>query len=510
LKTVSNVINFTNLFKSVKTVKLNIKMLYRANSCNKQKFSRFSISFVGRYFLNLLHNIFFVLLLTLGIVTSVTEFKLNFIQTSLILKFLKKNSKNIFNFLLLVLGLILSFNNIPYEEVSELMMILILHTKKPLYLCCKIKLTIQVRFMKRLVKDIVLTPIQKKYIAQGTELFLSCIFSTPFRTKDEFILRVWRYVEHCGLGEDLFKQTLLKGFFSKLTFSKEQIAFFAKKHDSLNKVILEDKNEIVDVRNFLEYSTMQKFANSSQQIQSLTSLNESPKILNKKKKIQTDAEETLQKSKGTQQSLYDAKVTVETIHGNIEYSCDIKAGNNMFEPFTRVIGNIWLKEDKKPFAITNNEISLAQIQASRLHVLKNYLKYNSDLLDKNQIEVFNGFFDEFKCLLSLDISDVKKNAIIQEALLKILVYNLPNLNASFYVISQMENFKFNPLFEERLAVYIKPDIFNNYENFHKFMHNAINIYQNAFEIDLIRNIENSKGTFWAGTGFENIANDVFN
>lgn len=182
----------------------------------------------------------------------------------------------------------------------------------------------------------------------------------------------------------------------------------------------------------------------------------------------------------------------------------------MFEPFTRVIGNIWLKEDKKPFAITNNEISLAQIQASRLHVLKNYLKYNSDLLDKNQIEVFNGFFDEFKCILSLDISDVKKNAIIQEALLKILVYNLPNLNASFYVISQMENFKFNPLFEERLAVYIKPDIFNNYENFHKFMHNAINIYQNAFEIDLIRNIENSKGTFWAGTGFENIANDVFN
>lgn len=202
-------------------------------------------------------------------------------------------------------------------------------------------------------------------------------------------------------------------------------------------------------------------------------------------------------------------MSISTCQGNFDYLCDIKSGNNMNEPFKKVLGHLWLTEDNKPYFITNNAIELTQIQNLRLYVLTNYLKYNSNLLNENQIEIFKGIFEEFKSTLDLKISDVAKNTIIQEVLLKLLVYNFPNLNASFYVVSHIEAFKFNVLFEERLATHIKSDIFNNYENFHNYMHKAIMIYQCTLEVELIKHIENSKNTFWEGTGFEHIANDVF-
>lgn len=136
------------------------------------------------------------------------------------------------------------------------------------------------------------------------------------------------------------------------------------------------------------------------------------------------------------------------------------------------------------------------------------MTYNAGALNQEQIEIFKAFWENFKHILSLEISDIQKNFIIQEELLKIMVYNLPNLNASFYCISEIQSYTFNALFEQRLFKEISAEIFDNYEQFQKFMYKAIQIYSEIFDVDLIDNIKNSR-TSWQGSGFENFTDDFF-
>jgi hypothetical protein len=63
----------------------------------------------------------------------------------------------------------------------------------------------------------------------------------------------------------------------------------------------------------------------------------------------------------------------------------------------------------------------------------------------------------------------------------------------------------NKKYYQQLEPYINNSIFDNKENFNKFMSKAIRIYN-----DNITNISKNINTnFWKGTGFENIADDIF-
>lgn len=405
------------------------------------------------------------------------------------------------NLFLIILLLIFNYNYISHEEFGELIIYLV--TKTQTKLGSKINGNQQIRFMKRFANGTKLSPAQILHMAQGTELFLTCIFPAPFRNSNELIPRIWNYIQHKGVGESIYKQSMLKGFFPRQNFSKGQIISYQGQKN--HKIKIEDINEICDVKFVGELDTTTIFVNTSNQIQHALLLNESPKALNEKKKMKIIVE-----SPNKKQSLYDLEISVMTNQNQLySYKADIKAGNNMYDPFSRILGHIWLKTNNKPYIITNDAVSVEEIQKYRLHVLTNYLNFNEKYLNNEQLEVFKGFLKTFKSILELSISDIYKHEIIQEELLKIMAYNLPNLNASFYVISQIEAYEFNAVFIARIIPHITPEIFSNHVNYQKFMRIAIKIYEDVFKNGLIDKIEKSKSTFWEGTGFENIADDVF-
>lgn len=84
------------------------------------------------------------------------------------------------------------------------------------------------------------------------------------------------------------------------------------------------------------------------------------------------------------------------------------------------------------------------------------------------------------------------------------------MQPSFYVISNIdESFEFNCNFEAELAPFINPNIFDNYENYFIFIKQAIKIYDKHMKNLLKFNIEQSNNSFWQGTGFDKITDDVF-
>lgn len=430
---------------------------------------------------------------------------------------------------LLIFSLFIINSNITPYAAEELAIFFIIN-KKPIRLYSNIKLTNQIRFMKRFPSSFCFSLVQKRNFAKGIQFFFFCHFNTPIKTLEDIIERNWIFYQSFILGENVFKQTLSKSIFPKIKASKQTFLSLKPKNNldtfsSLeNKISIQNPKEISDIRFYPEYLTVQRLSYTSNQITNIIMQDETPINANAnitktngiiefpsniiKTSVITESASKRQGQIDTEFTIVP-QIAIATNQQELIYKfyADIKAGNNMFKPFSHIIGELWIK-NKESYTIMNNEVTIEDIQNLRLKVLTAYPERNFKNLSLDQKEIFNEFFAKFKSILSLEMSEINKNELIQEEFFKIMSFKLPNLQSSFYVISQVqESFIFNENFEARLLEHITPEVFNNYENLYKFIKIGIKIYNEELG-GLIKNIENSNSSFFEGTGFANITKNI--
>lgn len=99
----------------------------------------------------------------------------------------------------------------------------------------------------------------------------------------------------------------------------------------------------------------------------------------------------------------------------------------------------------------------------------------------------------------LEVAIIAVNYLIQDGLLHCIALNVLQKQPSFFASHKVSLIEFNVKYYQQLEPYINSSIFDNKENFNKFMSKAIGIYYN----------DNINNNFWKGTGFENIADDIW-
>jgi hypothetical protein len=181
-------------------------------------------------------------------------------------------------------------------------------------------------------------------------------------------------------------------------------------------------------------------------------------------------------------------------NSNIVLERDIKAGNNMFRPFIRLLAEIPYYANGELYVVINKSNSLKDVQESRLNFLSTLDISVCTYEDKKQYKEI--FLTIQQINLKLIENTFKKNLLIQEELFKVITNRGLNLNLCFYygVIIKQSLF-INLNFHNRLASHIKDKIFNNVKDFQKLIRIAIKFYNE--EVDYIAgNIEKVKLSGW--------------
>jgi len=353
------------------------------------------------------------------------------------------------------------------------------------------KIVVFTRTMKRIAGKMVLNDLQMQRLTNHTQELIKSNFTKPIVDKTDLLEKSVDYMTNPALGENITKQTLTKGLFPRISYTKGTMETalnnVAKKS---SKVKIENLKEKTDIRWVCEKTTADRFAETSELIQEIQMNSEKPNketmtaIISKAQTGQTTADTTV-------------KFNINNV--STEVFRDIKSGNNAKDPFSGVLAEIPNTTQGNPYSIINEPISFNEIQAKRSIIIDSLAKYN---------EEFQNLQDKFKTAKDLSISDFDKNRIIQEILFQYVSKHERLLKASFYYnYSVKETTTINEIFYDKLKPHINNTIFDNKKNYNQFMKIAIKIYCDTIH-DISQNIQKGKA-FWMGTGFEEIADDIF-
>jgi hypothetical protein len=343
------------------------------------------------------------------------------------------------------------------------------------------------RFMKRMTIP-VFSQYQKQKIALHVQELITYNFQQPFQTRAEFLANNVRFMTHEGLPEDILNQTLVKAAFPRYSDSKANIVssmvLSKKLHISYPK-------EKTDFRFIPEIKTASTFAESYECVEEIRMNTEHPNNMNVT---------NLQTIFNTKNKYKDITLQLRT-DPPATFDLDVKSGNNANNPFSGILANIPLVNGQDADYVLNRGVSLAHMQDARIK--------NLPLL--SSLHSATEFEDVFKCIRDLNTSvldPIEKNHLIQQHLFNLMSKNLLVQQPSFYnafLIGQQP--VLNKAFFEKLSPHIEPTIFDNRKNAQIFIKKAIRAYSESIE-DIYSNITKSKEV-WTGTGFENIADDIF-
>lgn len=336
--------------------------------------------------------------------------------------------------------------------------------------------------MKRISTNII-ENTQKKGITLCVQKAIENNFSSSARTKGEFLYNNVKLFKERNLGEPILIQTILKSFFPRSSFLKEDMAHLM---DVSKKIIIDSSKEKSDFRFLNELQLCSDFANSYPQIASIICKSEHPKNLSN----------VLTKIAVGNNKFND--LTLNLVNG-FSQDMDVKLGNNANKPFSGILSEIPLTSDGNPYGIINEPLSLPVIQAIRIRKLIDYQEnHNVQLHAIQQILHIND----------LPIDYIQKNILIQEQLFHILSKSLLKQCPSFYFAYFIKNTPtVHALYFEKLSPYITNNIFNNALSSKIFITKAFELYIEVIE-DITSQIEKSRNV-WQGTGFEHIADDIF-
>jgi hypothetical protein len=283
------------------------------------------------------------------------------------------------------------------------------------------------------------------------------MFKESIKHKEDFLQKTYEYFNNPFLGENAFKQTVMKGMFPRFSTKKEDIVSVARQHKELSsKITFDNLTEKTDIRFFPEVKTASMFAETSSLITEIRMNSEKPNV------------STVSVSKG---NFYkDTRITLNVNNQDIFIERDIKAGNNMTKPFSGLLAEIPYNERGELYTITNEGYSLEHLQKNRLEQLATYKK---DLSDDIHVK-YKEYFDRIENINKTEMDIFKKNILIQEELFYMLSIKELKINPSFYyAITIKEGLLLNKNFHTRLSPYINDRIFDNTKEFHKFMTVAI-------------------------------------
>ena len=340
---------------------------------------------------------------------------------------------------------------------------------------------IPIRCMKTMKgQNLFIETVRQERLSQHISKCFDVMFSTPIKSKTEFLDRVVKYSQNETLGENISKQSMLKGMFPRFSTRKEDIILAMKNHDPnciSNKLHISNLKEKSDVRFLVETKTASEFSNTSDTIKKIVMNSENP-------------------STATINPSGSNKYPDITININSsQYPIDIKSGNNRDNIFGATLAEIPYCENGKVYNIMNNDLSLDKIQEQRIAAFeRENLLF---LLHESVKNIYN----------SPSIEIIQKNILIQEEFYKYMSVN-PNQKLSLFYGSVIKNhLGLNYNFHKRLSPFINDRIFDSKDHFYTFMRKAKQIYNEEVS-DIIINIRKSQA-FWMGTGFEKIADDIF-
>lgn len=310
------------------------------------------------------------------------------------------------------------------------------------------------------------------HIAQS----LTTIFAKPITNKFQFLDRTTKYCYDNTLGENITKQSILKGIFPRVSDTKINM-YAAIKNDNgdhlSNKVLVSNPQEKTDFRFLVEFKTAVEFSKTSPSIKEI--------VLNSEKPSQAIINPT------GSNKFPDVTVNIN----NFTRAMDVKSGDNKNNVFANILAEIPYTENGQLYIIMNKDLSLETIQNIRSNA--------------QPLKLLQTMIKDINHLPNIEL--IQKNILIQEELFKYIASN-PNLKLSFYygtIVKNSLGLHFN--FHKRLSPFMNDQIFDNKQAFQKFFITAIKIYHEEVE-EIFDNIKNSK-EFWMGTGFEHIANDIF-
>ena len=340
--------------------------------------------------------------------------------------------------------------------------------------------------MKRITEKSFST-YQKKEATYYLQSFIKNIFAKPLKNKNDLLPLLATYTHDNTCGELILKQNIMKGAFPRVTWPKQDII---KISGLSNRITTNYPKEQADVRFLLELITANRLLdNDSKQnfIKKITFNSEKPE------------KASILVSRGNQYK--DVNFDVQINQGSaFNVSADIKIGNNgTSDFFSGSLSPLPLKDDFQPYTVVNNQITLSFIQASRK---KHLISLTSNIRN----ELFQQYSQEIENLMTLPLDPIILNNLIQKQLFGCISLNVLHKQPSFFAPYKIStNSVLHERFYEKLEPYIKPSIFDNKTNFNNFMINALRIYNESVS-EISKNITNS---CWEGTGFENIADDIF-
>lgn len=278
----------------------------------------------------------------------------------------------------------------------------------------------------------------------------------------------------------------MKGTFPKATWAKQD---FLNQSNFSDKINISQKKELTDVLFLGELITANTFLvnDVNDFVKKMTFNSEKPH------------QGVIVVSRGNKYK--DANFDVEITSGNsFNISTDIKVGNNgMSDFFSGSLSPYPYTDSFNLDLVTNIKISLSFIQTSRLsHLHAIAPSVNS--------KMFTGILEKIEYIHRTTIDPIILNNLIQKELLECISLQVLHKQPSFFATYKVTaNGVLHQKFYEKLESYIKPSIFDNKENFNNFLLITLKIYNESVN-EISKNI---KSSFWQGTGFENIADDIF-
>ena len=318
----------------------------------------------------------------------------------------------------------------------------------------------------------------KKDISSCTKMFIDKVFTTLIKDKQQLLEKAIAFSNNNTYPELILKQSLLKGCFPKSTWPKQ---LMLEKADVSSKLEVAYPKEHSDVRFLTELNIANKFATSSELIQKVTFNSEDPRIA------------IASSTGGNKYKDININFTVEQQIQNIVF--DIKSGTNAYDAFKGTWSILPVRDNYQPYTIINDSVfTLTELQIQRML----FLEKAPYVFQKHLVNIKD-------IVLAYPNDPIFMNMLIQNELLHCIASNVLKKQPSFFTVHKISESAFNEKYFKLLEPYINKNIFDNKENFNQFMSKALRIYKDTI-MDISGNVTNN---FWKGTGFENIADDIF-
>ena len=354
--------------------------------------------------------------------------------------------------------------------------LLLTRTKTSVILQQNVNVTTFQRTMKRLAK---LSLENKKEISTYTKLCIETLFVTPTKNKQQYLEKVIAFSQNNSCSELIAKQTILKGCTPRMTWLKKDMLDTAGVSP---KISVAYPKEVSDVRFITELTIADNFAQSSSLVQTIIFNTENPRI-------------AIASTTGGNK-YNDITINFKVEEQTLSLESDIKSGNNAYKAFDGILGTLPVTENYQPYTMMNENVkfTLKELQTERVFFLERapneFQKHTANIKD---------------LVIAYPHDQILMNTLIQDELLKCIALHGLTRKPSFFTAHKISESVFNEKYFKLLEPHINENIFDNKVNFNRFMTKALRIYNDHF-MDISGNITNN---FWRGTGFEEIADDVF-